>query len=151
MAETLNTDRTISAWVAQYRLPGDEDGMIHECRVLLNLGPGVNGHPDICHGGFVAVVLDEVMGLLLVVNEERNRALGERGSGGRQRFRGPVFTASLKVDYGRPCPTPGVVLARALLTRVEGRKRFVNATLEDGRGGVYARGEGVFVAVRENL
>jgi thioesterase superfamily protein 4 len=70
---------------------------------------------------------------------------------GRQRLKGPVFTGSLRVDYVKPCPTPGVVLARAVLSRVEGRKRFVKGTLEDGRGVVYARGEGMFVQVKETL
>jgi hypothetical protein len=34
---------------------------------------------------------------------------------------------------------------------VEGRKRFVKGTLEDGKGELYARGEGVFVQVKESL
>lgn len=71
MAETLNTPQTVSAWVSQYRLSDDEESKIDECRVLMRLGSGVNGHPDTCHGGFVAAVLDEVMGLLLTGNVER--------------------------------------------------------------------------------
>jgi len=35
-------------------------------------------------------------------------------------------------------PTPGVVLARAVLEGVEGRKRFVTGYVEDGKEMVYA-------------
>ena len=52
---------------------------IQEVRTLMDLGNGVNGHPDICHGGFVATVLDEVIGILLTLNLEieRGRKCGE--------------------------------------------------------------------------
>ncbi len=168
MSETLNTGQTIRAWLSQARVPREpRSPIISEVRALLDLGSGVNGHQDVCHGGFVAVVLDEVTGLLLVANEMRERerdtqglvvedadGQGEReqeGGAGRESFRGPVMTASLAVRYERPVPTPGVVVARAVLGRVEGRKRFVTGTVEDGEGKVYARAEGVFVQLKEKL
>lgn len=85
-------------------------------------------------GGFLAVVLDEVMGLLLIGNVERDRRLGGRVQG-RQRFRGPVSTRSLKVDYVKPCPTPGVVLARAVLSRVEGEEELCEKDVGGWGGG----------------
>jgi len=48
------------------------------------------------------------------------------------------MTASLNVRHKRPVLTPGVVLARAVLEGVEGRKRFVTEYMEDGKGMVYA-------------
>jgi acyl-coenzyme A thioesterase PaaI-like protein len=175
VSETLNTADTIRGWVSQIKNPppleredekgnGEEEGMgtIEEVRMILDLGSGVNGHKDICHGGFVAVILDEVTGFLLVANEVRDRALSVSGSAeneeiikrrrsGREKFKGPVMTASLAIRYERPVVTPGIVVARAVMDRVEGRKRFVRGTVEDLEGGVYARGEGVFVQLKEKL
>jgi hypothetical protein len=76
MAETQNTP----ACASQFRIPAEQDGPIDEVRVFLDLGSGVGGHPHICHGGFVAVGLDEVMGLLPVANEERDRELNAKFS-----------------------------------------------------------------------
>jgi hypothetical protein len=45
---------------------------IQAVRTIMDLGNGVNGHPDVCHGGFVATMLDEVMGVLLTINLERD-------------------------------------------------------------------------------
>jgi hypothetical protein len=44
----------------------------------MDLGGGLNGYPGICHGGFVATMLDEVCGLLIVLNLEKT---GEGGEG----------------------------------------------------------------------
>jgi thioesterase superfamily protein 4 len=35
---------------------------------ILELGDGLNGYPSICHGGFVATTMDEVCGVLIVLN-----------------------------------------------------------------------------------
>jgi thioesterase superfamily protein 4 len=35
---------------------------------MMDLGDGLNGHPKICHGGFVATMLDEVIGVLITLN-----------------------------------------------------------------------------------
>lgn len=58
------------------------------------------------------------------------------------------MTASMKVDFKKAVPTPGVVLGRARVERSEGKKAWICATLEDGCGGVFARGEGLFVRPR---
>ena len=38
----------------------------------LLVGDGLNGYPQICHGGFVATMLDEVCGILIVLNMEKS-------------------------------------------------------------------------------
>ncbi|GFF93635.1 alpha-1,3/1,6-mannosyltransferase alg-2, partial [Aspergillus lentulus] len=79
--------------------------------LLLHLGAGVSGQPDIAHGGFLATVLDQVTGTLI-------RASGlDRGRG--------AVTVYLNVNYQAPVKVPGVVVARAEIGRVEGRKIFV--------------------------
>jgi thioesterase superfamily protein 4 len=38
---------------------------------IMELGDGLNGYPSICHGGFVATMLDEVCGVLIMLNMEK--------------------------------------------------------------------------------
>lgn len=57
-------------------------------------------------------------------------------------------TAELVVKYKRPVGTPCVVLCRAWIERVEGRRVRLKGCVEDGRGVVFAEGEGKFVLSR---
>lgn len=59
MSTTLNNDDTISAWQSFYK-QDDEKGRLEAISVM-KIGKGLNGHVDICHGGFVGVLLDEVI------------------------------------------------------------------------------------------
>lgn len=80
----------------------------------------------------MSLLLDEVIG---------SAAEFERGSDES------TMTAYLKVDYKGPVRTPGTVLCRAWLERREGRKMWGRGTVEDGRGGVLAVGEALFLTV----
>lgn len=71
------------------------------------LRTGVNGHTDTCHGGFTALIIDEVLGNVA----ERERP-----------FDKSTMTAYLKVDYKKPIRTPGKILCRARVEKKEGRK-----------------------------
>ena len=113
--------------------------------MLLSLGDGLHGIHGISSGGFIALAVDEVMAQLVA------GVLVERG---REFMR----TAFLKVDYKRPLGTPVVVLCRAWVVEEEKRgksgkgkkgKVWVKGAVEDGRGGVYACGEGLFVRGKE--
>ena len=58
---------------------------------------------------------------------------------------------ALKFDllYKKPVPAPGLIPARAVLKKAEGRKRFVRATLEDGQGTILTETEAVFLEVKK--
>jgi len=58
---------------------------------------------------------------------------------------GPCFTANLNVDYKKPLLTPAWVLVRAHVERVDGRKVYVHASVENGEGGIYAQAVVLFV------
>ena len=64
---------------------------------------------------------------------------------------GNCATAELTVKYEKPLSTPGVVLCRSWVEKVEGRKVWIKGVLEDGKGLVFARGQSLYIRFRENL
>ena len=111
-----------------------------ETRMLLSLGTGINGIAGVLHGGLVGVLLDEVTGVPVYVQAE-----------------GYFVTGEMKIRYLRPVTTPGVILCRSWVEaegneRIhEGKKFKVIGTVEDGMGGILARGEAVFVRLKGKL
>jgi acyl-coenzyme A thioesterase PaaI-like protein len=85
------------------------DGDVASMRVAL--GKAFEGAPGRAHGGVVAALFDEVMGLLNVIHGAM------------------AFTAQLDITYLAPTPVGEPIVARAWLTRRDDRKRYVEATL----------------------
>jgi acyl-coenzyme A thioesterase PaaI-like protein len=77
----------------------------------VTLGKAFEGAPGRAHGGVVAALLDEVMGLMNVIHGAM------------------AFTAQLDVTYVAPTPVGEPIVARAWLARHDDRKQFVEATL----------------------
>jgi len=92
-----------------------------EVLTMISVGNGMDGHEGILHGGFIAMILDEVMGM----------------AGGLYAHKS-TFTASLKLDYRKPISTPGMILVKGKTEKQRGRKLWVNGSIEDGRGLVFA-------------
>lgn len=124
---TLNTPATIPAWQS-FQCLSPSPGMLFSTITLLKLGSGMNGHENVAHGGFLSLILDEIVGT----------------AAGADRL---CMTASLKIDYKAPVYTPGVVLCRAHLVRREGRKLYGTGSVEDSNGKVLATAEGLFLSV----
>jgi uncharacterized protein (TIGR00369 family) len=80
----------------------------------VTLGKSFEGAPGRAHGGVVAALLDEVMGLMNVIHGAM------------------AFTAQLDITYLAPTPVGEPILARAWLVRQDNRKQFVEATLHAG-------------------
>ena len=147
MAETLRTNRTIRNYLTLHTRPDPSlDPAIRESFCLMELGDGVNGYPNICHGGFVATMLDEVMGVLLTVNHQD---YAER-QGREPDAMISQMTAYMNVTYKWPVKTPGVILATAKITKTEPRKWWLEATMEDDERRVLATAEALFVQSRAN-
>lgn len=71
IAETLSTDRALRACLSlRPKEAKNDDWAYWEVKSFMELGDGVNGHPKIAHGGFLAVLLDEVCGILAMMNAE---------------------------------------------------------------------------------
>ncbi|KAF2396260.1 Thioesterase/thiol ester dehydrase-isomerase [Trichodelitschia bisporula] len=142
-AETLATPRTLrrcasvhSAPLPQAEVEALGGGLaIREARTLVELGDGVCGFPGIAHGGLVATLLDEEMGILLTVNADRAEEMS-------------YMTAYLNVRYMGPVRVPGIVCARARVVRCEGRKMFVEGEVVDRDGVKLATAECLFVRAR---
>ncbi|KAF2191419.1 hypothetical protein K469DRAFT_720423 [Zopfia rhizophila CBS 207.26] len=149
-AETLGTNRTIRYLLTLRPTKlADEDPEIREVRTFMDLGDGLNGYPDICHGGFVATILDEILGVLITLNMEKR--IKNARMGGPHSEPVPLYTAYLTTNYKKPVPTPGVILCTAKFVKQERNKTYVRGTIEDGQGTVYASGDGMFVEPRSKI
>jgi thioesterase superfamily protein 4 len=81
-AETLSTDRTIRSLLTFRPTQEEEDDLAYkEIKTIVDLGTGLNGYPQIVHGGFAATLLDEACGILVMLimdkKVQRQRELGQ--------------------------------------------------------------------------
>ena len=152
VAETLATATTISAWQSFYKVllrppslsltdapivDHDTASVASELVSLLALGRGINGHTNIAHGGLIAAILDETMGMLVTLH----RSPGMSG-----------YTAFINVRFRKPLPTPGTVLCRTWLeTKSDGRKMWLRGTVEDGQGGLFAEAESLWIEIERKV
>lgn len=81
---------------------------------ISHVGPSLCGHPGIIHGGMLATLLDE--GLARACFPALPNKVG--------------VTASLTINYRRPCPANSYIVLRAETTKVEGRKAWVMGWIE---------------------
>lgn len=86
------------------------------------------GGPEVAHGGWTSAVMDELVGHTLTMNGEF------------------AVTGTLTVVYRRPVPIGWDLVGRAWITRREGRKVFVQATLElELSGALLAQAEAIMI------
>lgn len=105
--------------------------------VMLSLGKsGIDGHPGIIHGGMTCALLDETMGLLVMLHDNNIRGPGPRDA---------LFTANLNVSYRLPIPTSADYLVKLWLVQRQGRKWFSKGQITDKDGKVYADADGLWV------
>ncbi|KAK2613246.1 hypothetical protein N8I77_000170 [Diaporthe amygdali] len=144
-SETINTPQTLSHFILFYPRPSNPRTVLSEIKGLITLGNNLDGHPGICHGGIVATIFDEVLGYA---------APGGRLHGEGENTRAPVpsyVTAYLNTTYLRPVRTPGTILVIARTTKAEGRKIWVEASMEDGEGNKLAKADALFVETKLKL
>ncbi|KAL4891705.1 HotDog domain-containing protein [Aspergillus ambiguus] len=112
------------------------DVAAHRGYLFLQLGGGVAGQQGIAHGGFLSVVMDQVTGTLIGTT---------RMDGGKG-----MFTVALNLSYHRPVLVPAdVVIATSRISKVEGRKIYVFAEIEDAQGNVCTTAEAIFLQKRD--
>ncbi|XP_030921467.1 acyl-coenzyme A thioesterase THEM4-like [Geospiza fortis] len=97
-------------------------------RCLCQLGPFLEGHPGLAHGGAIATLIDTSLGTLALA------------------VAGRVVTANLSIDYLAPVPLRSVLLLEAFLQRRQGRKLFLGCDLWDAEGTtLHAKATGLFI------
>jgi len=135
ISATVNTPDTIKAWVTAHRPSTRAD----ELRAFVTLGTQLDGYAGVCHGGVVAVIFDETLGMLSMANAPRGLA------------HGGYMTAYLNTTFKGPVRTPGTYMLVVEVARRQGRKLFMTARWEDERGAELARAEALFVAMTSKI
>lgn len=161
-ATTLKTPSTLRSCISVYTRPEPSTPYIDCVSTFITLGSALDGHPGVLHGGIVASLIDEGMGILQSVNHERDHyvAVGRGLVDGELPQEGlGSFTAYLNVKYLRPVRTPAAVVVVAWYERREGRKDWIVAEVRQSVGGgeddagevvVCSRGEALFVVPKES-
>ncbi|KAF1954281.1 hypothetical protein CC80DRAFT_476013 [Byssothecium circinans] len=142
-SRTLHTPSTIPSGYAMWEAD-PEGGKTGQALLLVSMGDDVNYYPNTLHGGIVAALIDEAMGLLVF------RKMGWKtgiGSG--------TLTAKIDITLRGPVETPGVCLVRAWADDQEAqrqgkkwsemRKLWALATIEDGDGRTLVEAKYMFI------
>jgi uncharacterized protein (TIGR00369 family) len=137
-AETFRTNSTIKACLSLYKASPQGTTWISEVRTLMTLGTGMNGGAHLLHGGVIATLMDDVIGILLTVNEDQD-ALP---------LSSKTVTAGLNVSYLKPVKTPGTVVVVARCREVKGRKYYTEAEVRDGEGAVLAKADSLWIGTK---
>jgi uncharacterized protein (TIGR00369 family) len=95
------------------------------------LGPRYGGGAGFVHGGVIAVLLDEVMGKISKLSEER------------------AVTAELNIEYRKPVRTDAEIVVSGWQEGEKGRNRFRIGEIHDVQGNLLARGRGRFVVIEQ--
>jgi acyl-coenzyme A thioesterase PaaI-like protein len=114
---------------AGMKLPFDLDLDERRTRGSFILGPNYAGGGGFAHGGIIAVVLDEAMGKLSKLADER------------------AVTAEMSIEYRKPVPVDKKIVVEGWQEEEKGRNRFRVAEIRDVQGNLLARGKGRFVIV----
>ncbi|MCC6621400.1 MAG: PaaI family thioesterase [Deltaproteobacteria bacterium] len=101
----------------------------HEVRARAWFGPDAEGPPGHAHGGSIAAVLDEVMGVAAWYRGHR------------------VVAKTLAIDFVSPLPLGRDTIVFADVRSVEGRRVTVEGRIESDGGRVHTRATGVYVVV----
>jgi len=96
-------------------MPGGRGG-------VLCWGPITRGGAGFAHGGIIAVVLDEAMGKISKLTEEK------------------AVTAEMNVVYRKPVPVDREIVVEGWQEEEKGRNRFRVGEIRDAEGNLLARG-----------
>jgi uncharacterized protein (TIGR00369 family) len=114
---------------AGMKLPFELDLDDRRTRGRFILGANYAGGAGFAHGGIIAVVLDEAMGKLSKLTEER------------------AVTAEMSIEYKRPVPVDQEIAVEGWQEEEKGRNKFRAAEIRDTQGNLLAHGKGRFVVI----
>ncbi|WPH00730.1 Hypothetical protein R9X50_00356000 [Acrodontium crateriforme] len=157
-AEVFKTHRTLNNVICVYPKPKPGETKPRDVAMLATIGNGLNGHSNIMHGGIVAALLDEAMGMLqnVMIEYEATSSLTPGKSGDEVSMgQAGAFTAELTIKYLKPVQTPGSCKVTAHFTKIEGRKQWIHAEIRqwngkgDGEGVVCATADALFIGPKK--
>lgn len=189
MAATWNTPDTIAQILSIYRPPpplppppppsappplSNENGSgtnvsgQGEIRRFYTFGAGLNAHPSLLHGGVIATILDSTMGNIVGLDLGLPGGTVRNSPYAGEKVAFTMFTKNLNVEYVKPVRTPGTVMVRAWIVRIDDgedvgerdgmrgrrsrRKVHVHAVVEGNDGDekmvVHAKGDGLWVSAK---
>src|SRR6267142_6570407 len=93
------------------------------------LGARYGGGAGFAHGGVIATLLDEAMGKISKLTDER------------------AVTAELNIEYRKPVPVDSEIVVLGWQEDEKGRNRFRVGEIHDAQGNLLARGRGRFVVI----
>jgi acyl-coenzyme A thioesterase PaaI-like protein len=102
----------------------------HELLAKVWFGPRTAGPPGHVHGGCQAAVLDEMMGSTCWY------------------WKYKVVAGTIEIKFTDMIPLLHSYSVRGQITRIEGRKIFVEAEIHNG-GKTYAKSQGIFIELKD--
>ncbi|EPE03174.1 thioesterase family protein [Ophiostoma piceae UAMH 11346] len=117
---------------------------IMSASLIMDLREGVKGFNSFAHGGFLAAAMDEAMGGLIFTNYEYQRDLEDAAVKNGGHWEPPagvlnmnqgvrIVTASMNTRFRRPVSLPSFVVTTATISRLDGRKIYLDVEVRDAR------------------
>lgn len=107
---------------------------------FFQLETGVNGFINTAHGGLLASLLDETLGIC--AESYRMLASEERLT---------LLTGELQVSYRSPVTTPSVIMIESWVRKREGRKWFLEARVLDQNGSLKAEAKSLYIMPQSTI
>ncbi|EQC27835.1 hypothetical protein SDRG_14419 [Saprolegnia diclina VS20] len=95
---------------------------------LVHFGEKLCGHTGIVHGGCISTVCDELFGWTMYWIMDK-----------------AGFTANLNVNFRKPLPAQTLAIVTTELERIEGRKVYLKAKVQDAEGNTYTEATSLFI------
>jgi len=102
-----------------------------EIKCIIKFGESLNGHPGIVHGGISALLIDNTFGWLFMSLKLPS-----------------AFTANLNINYRSPVYPNTIGILNAYMIKVEGRKMYMEAKMEDINGKELVNATTLFIAMK---
>ncbi|KAE8383272.1 HotDog domain-containing protein [Aspergillus bertholletiae] len=152
-SKVINTANTIPHMLALVRVPDSKPSPTLDQRddtsptpsaklappdfvVFVSLGPDLCGFQDTVHGGVLAALLDEALGLCAEAKELVSNSHTR------------LYTAGLEISYRSPVHAPSVAMIKTWVTKRHGRKWFLEAQVLDQDGRVKAEAKTLYISSR---
>nr|CAG8552059.1 5555_t:CDS:2 [Entrophospora candida] len=102
--------------------------------IFLHVGSDLCGHDGIIHGGLLSTIMDEGLAITAIPSlPDKNGA-----------------TAFLHVNFRKPCKANQILVCKCKVTKIEGRKGFVEGRLETfDEGVVLVDANALFISLRK--